>query len=421
MYIVLSMIAALIAGPGLGQVVLRALSALDVGRAFTGGLGIVVLAIVLDRVTTAASERAEATYRASGGRRSENTRRWLLVGGGALTAAAVYLSASYYWASTFPGPTRGGVIGFTIDDAVNAAADWTRLNLHDVTSAITAVVSYGLINPLQALIAESPWYVVCAVVLALSWTLAGARSVIVASVCLSLLLASGLWESAMVTLTSVLVATIIVVVLGVIFGVVLARSPRIDLVVRPVLDAAQVLPAFVYLVPFVGLFGPTRLTAIIAAVVFAAPVVVKIVADGIRAVPSAAVEAGVASGSSRWQVVTKVQLPLSRQAVALAANQGLIYVLSVVVIGGLVGAGALGYLVVAGFSQSELFGKGLTAGIAIVVLGILLDRVTQAAALRAQEREHRLTGDAEHQFDVRSARLHPAPGLPARIPTGRVV
>jgi len=414
------MIASLIAGPGLGQVVLRALSALDVGRAFTGGLAIVVLAIVLDRVTTAASERAEATFRAGGGRRSPNTRRRLLIGGGALTAVAVYLSSSYYWASIFPGPRRGGVIGFTIDDAVNAAADWTRLNLHDVTSAITAVVSYGLINPLQALIAESPWYVVCAVVLALSWTLAGPRSVIVASICLGLLLASGLWESAMVTLTSVLVATIIVVVLGVIFGVVLARSPRIDVVVRPVLDAAQVMPAFVYLVPFVGLFGATRLTAIIAAVVYSAPVVIKIVADGVRAVPPTAVEAGIASGSSRWQVVTKVQLPLSRQAVALAANQGLIYVLSVVVIGGLVGAGALGYLVVAGFSQSELFGKGLTAGIAIVVLGIMLDRVTQAAARRAQEREHRLAGDTEQPLDLRSAGLLPAAVLPVAR-QGRVV
>jgi glycine betaine/proline transport system permease protein len=414
------MIAALIAGPGLGQVVLRGLTALDVGRAFTGGLGIVILAIVLDRVTTAASERAEASYRSGARERTHRIRRWLLIGGGAVTAVAVYLSASRLWASIFPGPARGGVIGFTIDDAVNAAADWTRLNLNDVTSTITAIVSYGLINPLQALIAESPWYVVCAVVLGLTWTLAGARSLIVASVCLALLLASGLWESAMVTLTSVLVATIIVVAMGVVLGVVLARSRRADVVVRPILDAAQVLPAFVYLVPFVGLFGPTRLTAIIAAVVYAAPVVIKIVADGVRAVPAAAVEAGIASGSSRWQIVTKVQLPLSRQAVTVAANQGLIYVLSVVVIGGLVGAGALGYLVVAGFSQSELFGKGLAAGIAIVVLGILLDRVTQAAARRAQAKERRLPGDTEVNIDPRSTGLLPASGLPVAQP-GRVV
>jgi glycine betaine/proline transport system permease protein len=213
----------------------------------------------------------------------------------------------------------------------------------------------------------------------------------VTTVCLGLLLGSGLWESAMETLTQVVVATLITVVLGVIFGVLLARSRRADLVIRPILDAAQALPAFVYLIPFLGLFGPTRLTAIIAGVVFAAPVAIKIIADGILGVPPAVVEAAVASGSNRWQVVTKVQLPLSRQTIALAANQGLIYVLSVVVIGGLVGAQALGYLAIAGFSQSDLWGKGFAAGIAIVVLGIMLDRVTQAAARRAQEREHRTT------------------------------
>src|SRR5262245_24004726 len=385
------MIAALIAGPGLGQTVLQGLSALDVGRAFTAGLAIVILAIVLDRVTTAASERAETTYRAGVNERTRRTRRWILAGGGALAVIALYLSYSYYWASTFPGPKRGGVIGFTIDDAVNSATDWARHTLHPMTDAITKGVTYGLINPLQTLIAESPWYLVCAVVLALTWTLAGERSLIVASVCLGLLLASGLWASSMVTLTSVLVATIIVVVLGVVVGVVLADSPWVDVRVRPELHASQGLPPFVYHVPFVGLFAPTRLTAIIAAVVSALPVVIKIVVDGIRAVPPATVEAGIASGSSRWQIITKVQLPQSRNALALGANQGLIYVLSVVVIGGLVGAGALGYLVVAGFSQSELFGKGLAAGAAIVVLGILLDRVTQAAARRAQDREHRLT------------------------------
>jgi glycine betaine/proline transport system permease protein len=143
------------------------------------------------------------------------------------------------------------------------------------------------------------------------------------------------------------------------------------------------MPAFVYLVPFVALFAASRFTAIAAAVVFAAPVAGKIIADGVRGVPLATLEAAAASGCTRWQVITKVQLPMARQSVALAANQGLIYVLSMVVVGGLVGAQALGYVVVAGFSQSDLFGKGLAAGFAIVLLGVLLDRTTQAAARRS--------------------------------------
>ena len=115
--------------------------------------------------------------------------------------------------------------------------------------------------------------------------------------------------------------------------------------------------------------GPAGSPAIAAAVLYAAPAAVKIVADGVRAVPVETLEAAVASGSTTWQVITKVQLPMARPALALALNQGLMYVLSMVVVGGLVGAGALGYDVVAGFSQGEMFGKGLAAGLAIVVWG----------------------------------------------------
>jgi glycine betaine/proline transport system permease protein len=382
------MIAVLIGGPGLGQVVLRALESEDIGTAFTGGLAVVVLAIVLDRVTTAASVRTELRYRAGKPPGPARTRRFVLVGAAVLTAVAVYESSSYFWASTFPGPTQGGVLGDAISNAVSSAEAWTSLHLYDVTDAIRNIVTYGFINPLQSLLASSPWYVVCAAVIALAWTLAGVRSAVLAIVCLGLLLGSGLWESAMETLTSVLVATIIVVALGVVFGVLMARNRHVDLVIRPVLDAAQALPAFVYLIPVSGLFGVSRLTAIVAALVFAAPIAIKIVADGILGVSDAAVEAAVASGSSRWQVITKVQLPLARQSIVLAANQGLIYVLSVVTLGGLVGAQALGYLTLAGFSQSDLWGKGFVAGLAIVVLGVLLDRVTQASARRAQERAH---------------------------------
>jgi glycine betaine/proline transport system permease protein len=159
----------------------------------------------------------------------------------------------------------------------------------------------------------------------------------------------------------------------------MARNRTVGRVLRPLLDAAQTMPAFVYLVPIVALFAASRFTAIVAAVVFAAPVVIKVVADGVRAVPAAAVEAAASAGSTGWQVITKVQLPMARRSLTLALNQGLIYVLSMVVVGGLVGGGALGYDVVAGFSQGELRGKGLAAGAAIVVLGIMLDRVSQSA------------------------------------------
>jgi glycine betaine/proline transport system permease protein len=162
----------------------------------------------------------------------------------------------------------------------------------------------------------------------------------------------------------------------------------VDRVLRPLLDAAQTMPAFVYLVPFVALFSASRFTGVVAAVVYAAPVVIKIVADGIAGVSPTTIEAATAAGSSTWQLITKVQVPMSRRTMALATNQGLIYVLSMVVIGGLVGAGALGFDVVSGFRQDKWFGKGLAAGLAIVLLGIMLDRITQAVARRSEARAH---------------------------------
>jgi glycine betaine/proline transport system permease protein len=360
-------IAALIDAPGLGKTVVKALQTLDVGTAFNAGLAIVVLAIVLDRVTTAGSTK------------TRHTRRWPLAAGGIGAVVCAYLSFTYVWAAEFPDVE----IGSTIAKAVADATDWIQTNLASVTGAIKDAVTVVLIDPLQALLVESPWWLVAAVVVALSVVLGGVRAAIVSAVCLGLLVGTGLWQDSMTTLASTLVATVIVMLLAVAIGVWMGRGVRVDRVLRPLLDAAQTMPAFVYLVPFLALFAATRFTAIVAAIVYAAPPAIKIVADGVRGVSATTVEASLASGSSTWQTITKVQLPMAKRALTLATNQGLIYVLSMVVVGGLVGAGALGYDVVAGFSQGQLYGKGLAAGLAIVLLGVLLDRLTQAAARRS--------------------------------------
>lgn len=360
-------IAALIDAPGLGKTVVKALQTLDVGTAFNAGLAIVVLAIVLDRVTTAAaSERRKLP-------------RWALFGGLGVTGVCVYLSYTYLWAAEFQSDVE---IGSAIRKGATAVTEWAQDSLPVITDGFKDFVTFALINPLQALLAESPWFLVALVIVALSFMIGGVRPAIVSAVCVAALIATGLWQDSMITLASTLVATILVMLLGIVVGVWMGRSRQADRFIRPILDAAQVMPAFVYLVPFLALFSASRFTAIIAAVVFAAPVAIKIIADGIRAVSTATVEASTALGSSSWQTIVKVQLPMARGALTLAANQGLIYVLSMVVVGGLVGAGALGYDVVAGFSQGQLYGKGLAAGVAIVVLGVMLDRLTQAAAKR---------------------------------------
>ena len=365
--------AALIDAPGLGQTVLKALQTLDVGVAFNAGLAIVVLAIVLDRVTTAAGDRPW---------RTASVRRKVLLGAGAVAAlVAIWFSRTYVWAAEFP---SGANIGSRIAVIATDVTNWVQDVFGGFTYGVRDAVTNGLLNPLEALLTGSPWWLVTAVAVALAAVLGGWRGAVPAAVCSGLLVATGLWHDSMITLASTLLATVVVVAAGVALGVWAGRNRRVDTWIRPVLDAGQTMPPFVYLVPFLALFGTSRFTAIAAAVVYAVPVTTKIVADGIRAVPVATVEAANSVGSSNWQVISKVQLPVARRAITLAVNQGLIYVLAMVVVGGLVGAGALGYDVAAGFAQSELYGKGLAAGLAIVLLGVLLDRVTQAAARRTE-------------------------------------
>jgi glycine betaine/proline transport system permease protein len=177
-------------------------------------------------------------------------------------------------------------------------------------------------------------------------------------------------------------ATAVTMIIGIVLGVMAGRSDRMERVLKPILDAGQTLPAFVYLVPVLALFGPTRFAAIVCGVFYAAPVVVRIVADGVRGVPKEMVEAATSAGSTPTQVITKVQLPASKRSLLLGANQGLIFVLAVIVIGAYVGAGGLGYLVIAGLSKPELQGKGLAAGLAIVLLGVVMDRIAHASANR---------------------------------------
>ncbi len=382
-------IAALIDGPGLGKNVIKALQSVDVGTAFNAGLALVVLAIILDRTSTAMATRSEGGSQTRAPRNATGTLalRWRrpLVGLAAVaTLVAVWLSRTYQAYAEFPF-TAGSTwdVGRHIRKGADSATTWVQDTFPVLSEGLMTGVTRGIIDPLQALLETSPWWLTSAAILALAWILGRWSALIPSAVCLALIVWTGLWQDSMITLGSTLVATLIVMILGVIVGVAMGRSSRADAFIRPILDGAQVMPPFVYMVPVVALFAPGRFSAIVAAVVYAAPVAIKICADGIRNVSATTVEAALAAGSTTGQVVRKVQLPMSTSALTLATNQGLIFVLSMVVMGGLVGGGALGNDVVGGFTQRELFGKGLAAGLAIVLLGIMLDRITQAAARRS--------------------------------------
>ncbi len=374
-------IAAFINGPGLGQPVVRALNALRVGDAFVPGICIVLMAIMLDRVTTAASEHGEKLHR--GQARDMAARRTVLLAGGAgLAIICVYLSRHY----TFAAQPWESSLGDSLSTGVQSVIDWISTNWAGATSAIADGFTSVVINNLQYVLAGSPWFVTGLAILAIAVIVGGWRAGVATVVCLTGLRWLELWNNAMVTLTATLVAAVVVMLLAAVLGVWMGRSRLVDRLLRPVLDAGQTLPPFVYLIPVLALFGPTRFTAILAAVAYAAPAAIKIVADGIKAVSAATVEAAESAGALTIQIITKVQIPMARSAFTVAANQGLLFVLAMVVIGGLVGAGALGYDVVAGFKQLDTRGRGLAAGFSIVLLGVMLDRITTYAARRTEGR-----------------------------------
>ena len=231
-----------------------------------------------------------------------------------------------------------------------------------------------VLNPIENMLAQSPWFMTLTMFVIVALVLAGTRIAILAFVLLLSIVGTGLWFDAMITLTQTIVATMLTMIVGVALGIWVGRSKRVDAILKPFMDAGQTMPAFVYLVPVLGLFGPTRFTAIATGIVYSIPVVVKIVGEGIRSVPESMIEAATAAGSNVRQIITKGQLPSAKRAIMLAANQGMIFVLAVIVIGGFVGSGGLGYLVIMGSSKPELAGKGLVAGLVILILGVKIGR-----------------------------------------------
>jgi glycine betaine/proline transport system permease protein len=296
-------------------------------------------------------------------------------------AAAAVVALERFFASEAHFPTW---LHLSFAKPVNAVVDWVESTLFPVTSGIKDTFTEDLLNPLQTMLTHSPWWLITCVVFCVGLLVGGVRSATIAAAAFSAIVALGLWRHAMETLTTVAVAAVLTVAVGGVLGVIAAHHVRFFVLLRPLLDTAQTMPSFIYLLPAVALFGATRFTAIVASVIYAVPPVVRLVYDGIQAVPVSIVEAATSAGSTPRQVLWKVQLPVARRSLLLAANQAIVMVLAMVVVGGLVGAGALGYDVVAGFAQSEDFGKGLAAGTAIVLLGVALDRLTQSGGRNAE-------------------------------------
>lgn len=373
----MAVIASVIGAGGLGDRVYQALSSVDVGAALAAGIPIVLLAVVLDRTTEAAGRKAGTEP--TGPAALRGVRGWGLA---ALIAAAVTVAGRFTGGRVWP---EGGVVA--VAQPVNTAKDWMVDHLYTGIPVIGGTADWAahftswIIDPLRSGLQGLPWWAVLLIVAALAWTIGTWRTALTAVLAMAAIGVLGVWDLSMDTLSQVIAAVAVTLVLGFGIAVGAARSRRLERFLRPVLDVFQTMPQFVYLIPVVALFGVGRAPAAAAAVVYALPAVVRITTQGLRGVDPAAMECARSLGATSGQQLRQVQIPLARPALLLAVNQGVVLVLAVVIIGGLVGSGALGYEVVFGLAQGDL-ATGLVAGAAIVCLGLMLDRVTQPTARR---------------------------------------
>jgi glycine betaine/proline transport system permease protein len=369
-------IASVVGLPGLGREVLNGLQRLDVGDALNGGLTILVMAIVLDRVSYAWSvrdRRLHPTVEAFG---RSFSRRQVAVFAVLVTAVAVVIGRSVLRQQDFPEVWTLSVAGPT-----NAIVDWLEVNVRDLTQAVGDALLRFALDPLRNVLVELPWWIVAGGTAVLAWRVS--RRVSLAVGCFLALLTIGLlgmWELSMETLAQVLVAVTLSIAIAIPLGIWAAQSDRVERAMKPVLDAMQTMPAFVYLVPVIALFEVGRVPGVIASLVYALPPAIRLTDLGIRQVPKEIVEASVAYGATRSQLLRKVQLPLARPSILLGVNQMIMMVLSVVIISGLIGGGALGFEVVRSLATTEI-GRGMAAGVSIMLLAIVIDRITQAMGM----------------------------------------
>jgi glycine betaine/proline transport system permease protein len=263
-----------------------------------------------------------------------------------------------------------------LDEWVQTFVDWLVYNHRDIFQAIKAPIELCLKGFEWVFTSLSPVFIILFFVF-IAWRYAGKRVAVFSFITLLLVGYLGLWEETMITLAMVVSSVFFCALMGIPLGIMAGRSDRFEMLLRPALDAMQTIPPFVYLVPVVMLFSIGTVSGILATIVFALPPIVRLTSLGIRQVHPELIEASLAFGATSWQVLRRVQFPLALPSIMAGFNQTLMMSLSMVVIAALIGAGGLGNPVVQGLNTLEI-GLATIGGLAIVLLAMMLDRITQS-------------------------------------------
>jgi glycine betaine/proline transport system permease protein len=270
---------------------------------------------------------------------------------------------------------------FSVAKSVNNAIKWLLQTHGSAFDSFSAAI-LGLLLRVQSLLVAVPWWGYILFIAVMAWI--ATRKIIPTIVLAGLPIfigMFGLWALALETLALVITSVVIALVVGIPLGVIMAEANLFAEITKPVLDAMQTMPSFVYLIPAMMLFGLGKVPAVIATLIYALPPVMRLTCLGLQQVPKPVQEAARAYGATRWQLLKEVRVPLAMPSILAGVNQTTMMALAMVVIASMIGARGLGQEVLMAINRIDV-GRGFEAGISIVIMGIVIDRITQGLARR---------------------------------------
>ena len=270
------------------------------------------------------------------------------------------------------------IINFRIGIYVDYFVKWLMKDFGSVFDAIGASILWFLMI-VENILTWLPWWIIIVVVFVLGWRIKKITAGLLYAALLIVIGGFGYWELMMSTLAVVLTSVVISIVVGIPLGIIIAYYARIEVLMKPTLDAMQTMPSFVYLIPALMLFGLGRVPAVFATTIYALPPMIRLTELGIKNVSVEMVEASHSFGSSTWQTLVKVQLPQALPTIMTGINQTTMMALAMVVISSMIGAKGLGMEVLIAISRIDI-ARGFEAGLSIVFLAIIIDRLSQGIA-----------------------------------------